>query len=209
MAVRCWTEIQNEFGISPCVAMGALNDEGLAASCEVDLGNAIAMKAISLASYAPPACMDWNNNYEDEDDKCILFHCGPAPASLMLPGGRITDHFILMGTVGEGRGFGCNQGRLKPMDFTFTSLMTEAGRVKMYLGEGKITEDFDPAGVLRRCRRGRDSAPAGCAAAHRQTRPPAPCQHHARPRAATAERSARAITWAFDISLPQSQQNGA
>ena len=54
MAVRCWTEIQNEFGISPCVAMGALNDEGLAASCEVDLGNAIAMKAISLASYAPP-----------------------------------------------------------------------------------------------------------------------------------------------------------
>ena len=86
--------------------------------------------------------MDWNNNYEDDDDKCILFHCGPAPASLMLPGGRITDHFILMGTVGEGRGFGCNQGRLKPMDFTFTSLMTEAGRVKMYLGEAKITDDW-------------------------------------------------------------------
>jgi L-fucose isomerase-like protein len=144
MAVRCWTEIQNEFGISPCVAMGALNDEGLAASCEVDLGNAIAMKAISLASYNPPACMDWNNNYNDEDDKCILFHCGPAPASLMEPGGRITDHYILMGTVGEGRGFGCNQGRLKAMDFTFTSLMTEAGRIKMYLGEGKITGEFIP-----------------------------------------------------------------
>ncbi len=73
----------------------------------------------------------------------------------MLPGGHITDHFILMGTVGEGRGFGCNQGRLKPMDFTFTSLMTEAGRVKMYLGEGKITEDpippefFGVAGVAQ------------------------------------------------------------
>jgi L-fucose isomerase-like protein len=144
MAVRCWTEIQSEFGISPCVAMGALNDEGLAASCEVDLGNAIAMKAISLASYNPPACMDWNNNYKDEDDKCILFHCGPAPASLMEPGGRITDHLILMGTVGEGRGFGCNQGRLKPMDFTFTSLLTEAGRIKMYLGEGKITGEWIP-----------------------------------------------------------------
>jgi len=144
MAVRCWTEIQNEFGISPCVAMGALNDEGLAASCEVDLGNAIAMKAISLASYAPPACMDWNNNYGDDDDKCILFHCGPAPRSLMLAGGRISEHAILLGTVGEGRSFGCNEGRLMPMDFTFTSLMTEAGRVKMYLGEAKITDDPIP-----------------------------------------------------------------
>lgn len=144
MAVRCWTEIQNEFGISPCIAMGALNDEGLAASCEVDLGNAIAMKAISLASYNPPACMDWNNNYNAEDDKCILFHCGPAPASLMEAGGRVTDHAILMTAVGEGKGYGCNQGRLKPMDFTFTSLMTEAGRIKMYLGEGKITGEYIP-----------------------------------------------------------------
>ena len=145
MAIRCWDEMQKQIGISPCVAMGALNEEGLAASCEVDLGNAIAMKALSLASYAPPACLDWNNNYEDEDDKCILFHCGPAPASLMLPGGRVTDHSILMSTVGEGRSYGCNQGRLAPTDFTFGSLMTEAGKIKMFLGEGAITSDPIPS----------------------------------------------------------------
>ncbi len=145
VAIRCWTEIQLQMGISPCVAMGSLNDLGLAAACEVDLGNAVAMKALHLASYQPVGLLDWNNNYYDEDDKCILFHCGPMPASLMDGKGRITDHSILMNTVGEGNGYGCNVGRIKPMDFTFGSLMTDEGQVKMYLGEGCFTTDPIPA----------------------------------------------------------------
>jgi L-fucose isomerase-like protein len=144
VAIRCWTEIQQQMGISPCVAMGSLNDLGLAAACEVDLGNALAMKAMNLASYEPVGLLDWNNNYYDEDDKCILFHCGPMPASLMEGKGHVTDHSILMSSVGEGNGYGCNQGRIKAMDFTFSSLMTDEGRVKMYLGEGKFTTDPIP-----------------------------------------------------------------
>ncbi len=145
VAIRCWTEIQTQMGISPCVAMGSLNDLGLAAACEVDLGNAVAMKALHLASYEPVGLLDWNNNYYDEDDKCILFHCGPMPASLMEGKGHVTDHSILMSSVGEGNAYGCNQGRIKPMDFTFSSLMTDEGRVKVYLGEGKFTSDPIPA----------------------------------------------------------------
>lgn len=145
MAIRCWTEIQTQMGISPCVAMGMLNDAGLAAACEVDLGNALAMKALHLASYEPVGLLDWNNNYEDEDEKCILFHCGPLPASMMEGKGRISDHEILLSTVGAGNGYGCNVGRIRPMDFTFGSLMTDEGRVKMYLGEGRITGDPIPA----------------------------------------------------------------
>lgn len=144
VAIRCWTEIQLQMGISPCVAMGSLNDLGLAAACEVDLGNAVAMKALHLASYQPVGLLDWNNNYYDEDDKCILFHCGPMPASLMEGKGHVTDHSILMSSVGEGNGYGCNQGRIKPMDFTFSSLMTDEGHVKMYVGEGKFTTDPIP-----------------------------------------------------------------
>jgi L-fucose isomerase-like protein len=144
VAVRCWTEIQHQMGISPCVAMGVLNDSGLAAACEVDIGNAVAMRALHLASYEPAGLLDWNNNYGDEDDKCILFHCGPMPASLMEGRGQITDHAILMSAVGEGNGFGCNTGRIKAMDFTFGSLMTDEGRVKMYLGEGRFTRDPIP-----------------------------------------------------------------
>jgi L-fucose isomerase-like protein len=145
VAIRCWSEIQLQMGISPCVAMGSLNDLGLAAACEVDLGNAVAMKAMHLASYQPVGLLDWNNNYYDEDDKCILFHCGPMPASLMDGKGHVTDHAILMNSIGPGNAYGCNTGRIKPMDFTFGSLMTDEGRVKMYLGEGRFTHDPIPA----------------------------------------------------------------
>jgi L-fucose isomerase-like protein len=144
VAIRCWTEIQLQMGISPCVAMGSLNELGLAAACEVDLGNAVAMKALHLASYQPVGLLDWNNNYHDEDDKCILFHCGPLPASLMEGKGQVTDHAILKNSVGEGNAYGCNTGRIKPTDFTFGSLMTDEGRVKMYLGEGRFTRDPIP-----------------------------------------------------------------
>ncbi len=144
LAIRCWTEMQMQLGISPCVAMGALNEAGPASACEVDLGNAVAMHALNLASYNPVALLDWNNNYGDEDDKCILFHCGPAPASMMIGQGHVTDHAILMNSVGQGNAYGCNVGRLKPGDFTFGSLMTDEGRVKMYLGEGRFTADPVP-----------------------------------------------------------------
>jgi L-fucose isomerase-like protein len=144
MAIRCWTEMQIQLGISPCVAMGLLNETGLASACEVDLGNAVAMRAMHLASYEPVGLLDWNNNYEDEDDKCILFHCGPLPASMLDGMGHVTDHSILMNAVGEGKGYGCNVGRIRPMDFTFGSLMTDEGDVKMYLGEGCFTGEPVP-----------------------------------------------------------------
>ncbi len=102
------------------------------------------MQALHFASYEPVGLLDWNNNYDDEDDKCILFHCGPMPASLMDGQGHVVDHSILMNSVGEGNGYGCNVGRIKPMDFTFGSLMTDEGRVKMYVGEGRFTRDPVP-----------------------------------------------------------------
>lgn len=143
--IRCWTEIQREMGISPCVAMGMLNDVGVGSACEVDIGNAVLMRALHLASYQPVGLLDWNNNYGDEEDKCILFHCGPLPASMMAAKGRITDHEILLSTVGAGNGFGCNVGRIRAMEMTFGSLMTDAGAVKVYLGQGRITDDPIPA----------------------------------------------------------------
>ncbi len=155
MSIRCWTEIQKEMGISPCVVNGIMADQGIPVACEVDTGSAVMMRLLGAASTLPTTIMDWNNNYGDDDDRCILFHCGNAPASLMAGPGRVTDHSILQNAVGAGRGFGCNQGRLKPGAFTFGGLMSEDGRLKAYLGQGSITTDpipgnfFGVAGVAR------------------------------------------------------------
>jgi L-fucose isomerase-like protein len=144
LALRCWVEMQQQLGISPCVLLSELNDRGMPAACEVDVGNAIAMRALSLASGRPPICLDWNNNYGEEADKCILFHCGPVAQSLMTKRGRISDHAILANAVGPNSSFGCNEGRIAPTPITFASLLTEAGRLCFYLGEGQFTNDPIP-----------------------------------------------------------------
>lgn len=144
VAIRCWLELQKQLGISPCVVLGTLNNQGIGAACEVDLGSAIALKALHLASGDAATCLDWNNNYADEENKCILFHCGPVPASLMAGPGRITDHDILINSVGPGLGYGCNVGRIAPFEFTFGNVLTENGRLRWYLGHGEFTEDPIP-----------------------------------------------------------------
>lgn len=155
IALRCWIELQEVLGISGCVLLGELNNRGITAACEVDVGNAVAMHALSLASGRPATCLDWNNNYGDDEEKCILFHCGPVPKSLMADEGRIADHAILANAVGKGCGYGCHVGRIAPQDFTFGSMVTDSGRLRFYLGQGRFTEDeiapefFGCAGVAQ------------------------------------------------------------
>jgi L-fucose isomerase-like protein len=143
-AIRCWIEMQQQLKISPCVLLSEMNDRGVVAACEVDVGNAVTMRALSLASGDAATCLDWNNNYGEEDDKCILFHCGPVPQSMMVSKGQISDHLILANAVGSGCSYGCNTGRIAPTPFTFGSLLTQRGGLKFYLGQGRFTEDPIP-----------------------------------------------------------------
>jgi L-fucose isomerase-like protein len=145
MAVRCWVEMQQQLGISPCVLLSEMNGRDVPVACEVDVGNAVMMRALQLATGGAPACLDWNNNYGDDPDKCILFHCGPVPAALMTGPGHIEDHAILSNAVGKGKAFGCNCGRIKATPFTYGSLLTRDGRICCYLGEGEFTADPVPA----------------------------------------------------------------
>lgn len=144
VSIRCWLEIQKEFGVSPCVLLSEMNDRGLPAACELDTGSAVLMYALQQASNDVAACLDWNNNYGDHPNKCILFHCGPVPQRMMACKGNVVDHAILVPVLGAGRSYGCNAGRIAPMPFTFGGLLTKAGRVNVYLGEGDITADPIP-----------------------------------------------------------------
>ena len=141
MAIRCWLELEQELKVAPCVLVGLLNDMGIPCACEVDVCSAVAMHALHLASDRPATCLDWNNNYGDDPDKCILFHCGPVPQSLMTGKGKVIDHPMFAKALGPGCGFGPNVGRIAPMEMTFASCKTENGRLTFYVGEGRITAD--------------------------------------------------------------------
>ena len=144
LALRCWVEMQQQLHISPCVLLSEMNDRGLYVACEVDIGTAVTMRALGAASGKPATCLDWNNNYGDDENKCILFHCGPVPQSLMTGKGQVTDHLILANAVGKDCSHGCNTGRIAPNPISFGDLTTSEGRLKFYLGEGRFTKDRIP-----------------------------------------------------------------
>ena len=144
VAIRCWLELEAQLHVSPCVLLSEMNDRGMVTACEVDVGNAVTMYGLSRASGNVATCLDWNNNYGDDDNKCILFHCGPVPQSMMTAKGQVTDHLILANAVGAGCGWGCNTGRIAPTPFTFGSMITEDGKLKFYVGHGRFNEDSIP-----------------------------------------------------------------
>lgn len=141
LTIRCWDEFQREMNISVCNLISEMNDRGLITACELDLANAISMKALASASQDAATCLDFNNNYGQEEDKCILFHCGPVPNKMMEGRGEIVEHKMFQKTMGQGVSWGVNQGRIKPMPMTFSSLKTEDGNFVSYLGEGMFTKD--------------------------------------------------------------------
>ena len=155
IALRCWLELEKELHVSPCVLMSEMNDRGIAAACELDVCSAVIMVALAEASGKAATCLDWNNNYGDDENKCILFHCGPVPQSLMTGPGQVIDHPMFIKVLGEGCSFGCNVGRIAPSPMTFSSLKTQDGVLSYYLGEGAITDDpiaadyFGCAGVAQ------------------------------------------------------------
>lgn len=141
VAIRCWNEFQTELGIAPCTSLSLLNETGICAACEVDVTNAVMMRALSLAANAPCTLLDYNNNYGEEGDKAIMFHCGPVPASMMDGKGKIVEHLMFKKTFGDGSGVGVNKGNIKSGDITFGSIKTEDGKVCGFVCEGKFTDD--------------------------------------------------------------------
>lgn len=154
LTIRCWNEMETILRVCPCVLLSDLNDRGIAASCEIDLCSAITMRAMSLASQQASTVLDWNNNYGDDPDKVVLFHCGPVAQSLMTAKGTVTEH-KMFAKVDPGSGWGTNEGRIKAFPMTYSNCQTKDGKLIVYASEGEFTEDpiedgyFGCAGVAK------------------------------------------------------------
>ena len=153
-AIQCWTSLEEYFGVVPCTVMSMMSDQGLSSACEVDVAGVIGMHALQLASQTPSALLDWNNNYADDPDKAVCFHCSNLPKHFFKEF-RMDFQEIIAGTVGKENTFGTVVGRVKsgPMSFARFSTNDREGKISGYVGEGAFTEDsletFGGAGVVR------------------------------------------------------------
>jgi L-fucose isomerase-like protein len=153
-ALQCWTALETYFGVVPCTLMSMMSDQLLSSACEVDVCGTLAMHALRLASGTPSALLDWNNNYGDDPDKAVCFHCSNLPRHFFADV-RMDFQEIIAGSVGKENTFGTMVGRVKsgPMTFARFSTNDREGRIYGYVGEGAFTDDpletFGGAGVVQ------------------------------------------------------------
>src|SRR5690606_29239977 len=132
-AIQCWTSLQKNYGCNVCTSMSIMSENMLPSACEVDVTGTLTMYAMQLASGSPSALVDWNNNYANDDEKCVLFHCGNWAKSF-LPDIEISNAPILGTSVGVENTYGALSGRTPAMPLTYGRISTDDNRgvIKAY-----------------------------------------------------------------------------
>lgn len=149
-AIQCWTSMEEFYGVVPCTLMSIMSNDLMPSACETDIAGVIGMYAMALASAKPSALVDWNNNYGEDPDKCVVFHCSNLPKDVFIPQSIRAEDIMVMdyqaiiaGTVGKENTFGTVVGRVKGDPFTFCRVSTDdfEGKIRAYVGEGELTND--------------------------------------------------------------------
>ena len=141
-ALQCWTSLQKNYGINACTLMSMMSNQLLPSACEVDITGVVSMYALQLASNSPSALVDWNNNYAEDPDRCVFFHCGNWAKSF-IPDIEIKTAPILGSTLGEENTYGAMAGHALAGPITYARVSTDDnyGAIRAYTGEGEITND--------------------------------------------------------------------
>jgi L-fucose isomerase-like protein len=153
-AIQCWTALEEFFGIVPCTLMSMMSESLIPSACEVDITGLLGMYILQLASGTPSALLDWNNNYANDPNKCVVFHCSNLPKSF-FKSAKMDYQEIIAGTVGKDNTYGTVVGRIAAKKATFCRTSTDdpAGVISAYVGEGDFTNDkldtFGGYGVIK------------------------------------------------------------
>jgi L-fucose isomerase-like protein len=152
-AVQCWTSLEENLGVVPCTVMSMMSDSLLSSACEVDVCGVLGMHALQLASETPSALLDWNNNYGNDPNKAVCFHCSNLPKHFFKEV-KMDYQAIIAGTVGKENTFGTCVGKVKSGAMCFARFSTDdaSGKIHGYTGSGRFTDDpletFGGAGVV-------------------------------------------------------------
>lgn len=141
LGVQCWTAMQNIYGISPCLTMGRLTEQGCPTACEVDLHGALTMLVQYLVSFknVPPHFIDWTIQNQDDSNKFFAWHCGNVPQCLLAKGDsvKISKHSVLA----LDNSYGTAEFQLKEGVVTLNRLVEYDGEFKFLITKGRIVSD--------------------------------------------------------------------
>jgi L-fucose isomerase-like protein len=141
-AIQCWTALEEFYGVVPCTLMSMMSNNLMPSACETDVAGLVGMFLLQAASGQPAALLDWNNNFNGDPNKGVVFHCSNLPKAFFVEQ-KMDYQEIIAGTVGKENTYGTIVGRVSPGPFTYCRVSTDdfGGRVAAYVGEGRFTDD--------------------------------------------------------------------
>jgi len=131
VAIRCWPEFANMYGISPCASMSILQSQGYVLACEGDIQGALSMLACKAVGEGTPFLADFSQ-INREGDYALLWHCGVAPQNLWDGRCRRSLDTYFAGGRGVTAGF-----VLKPGVISLLRIDSARGRVRLFIQRGR------------------------------------------------------------------------
>ena len=141
IAIRCWRELQDYYGIYPCFVMGRLTQSGIMTSCEADIYGALTMLMQYNASLetSPPHFIDWTIMNPENNNVLLAWHCGNAPPNLACPDSPLSISYHNGRYKATGiKWYGTVNAILKPGIVTICRLAEYDGQFKMLITKGEI-----------------------------------------------------------------------
>lgn len=131
MAIRCWPEFANTYGISPCAAMSYFMPEHIPVACEGDIEGSLGMIAYKAIGCDEIFLADVSQLFEKEDS-FLLWHCGVAPYNTWDQKSEKTLDTYFAGGKGVTVGF-----VLKPGPVTISRIDYSRGKFRLLVFEGE------------------------------------------------------------------------
>ncbi|MBQ4382136.1 MAG: fucose isomerase [Oscillospiraceae bacterium] len=130
LAIRCWPEYANSYGIAPCAMMSLLQADGRILSCEGDAEGAETMLACAAAGCETPFLADLSQVNFDEN-YALMWHCGVAPVNLWDGCCDCTLDTYFAGGRGVTAGFVMKSGPV-----SFIRIDTARGKTRVFITKG-------------------------------------------------------------------------
>lgn len=138
-AIQCWTALQDELKVMPCMANAMLTDEGFPVVCETDIHGAVTSVIAQAAAMGetPTFFADWTVAHPTNNNGELLQHCGCFPISLTKKGqkAQLEVPFALESGCG-----GASFAEIKGGDVSLLRFDGDNGNYSILLGNAKGIE---------------------------------------------------------------------
>ncbi|RKX47964.1 MAG: fucose isomerase [Thermotogae bacterium] len=131
IAIRCWPEFAEKFGISPCAAMSYIQSKGFITGCEGDVEGVLSMIAQKAIGAETPFLADFSQ-VDFEKNYALLWHCGVAPCNLAYEKSERSLDTYFAGGRGVTADF-----VMKPGEFSVCRLDSANGKYRIFLAHGQ------------------------------------------------------------------------